>query len=73
MAVIDIKESVKLKLELDGGLVNDKQVQKSKTFTRVNPEVENENLYQVAKSLVDLQTLPLNNVKKLEEILLIEE
>lgn len=73
MAVKDIKENVRLKLELDGGLVGDKQVVKSKTFSRVKPVVENEDLYNLAQSLGELQTLPLVHVKRLEEILLIEE
>lgn len=73
MAVVDIKENVRLKLELDGGLVGDKHVTKSKTFSRIKPTVENEDLYNVARSLVDLQTLPLMDVKRLEEIRLVEE
>lgn len=73
MAVKDIKENVRLKLELDGGLVGDKEVIKSKTFSRVKPTVENEDLYNTAQSLGGLQTLPVVNVKRLEEIRLVEE
>lgn len=73
MAVKDIKENVRLKLELDGGLVGDKEVIKSKTFSRVKPTVENEDLYNTAQSLGNLQTLPVVNVKRLEEIRLVEE
>lgn len=73
MAVIDIKDSVRLKLEMDGGLVGDKQIIKSKTFTRIKPTVENEDLYTTAQSLAGLQVMPLVKVKRLEEILLKEE
>ena len=68
MAVVDIKENVRLKLELDGGMDGNRQIIKSKTFNKVKPEVENEVLYQVAESLSGLQTYPLYKVKRLEEI-----
>lgn len=73
MAVVDIKENTRLKLELDGGLVGDKHVVKSKTFSKIKTNAANEDLYNVARSLVDLQTLPLMDVKRLEEIRLVEE
>lgn len=73
MAVIDIKESVRLKLELDGGMVGDRQITKSKIFSKVKPTAVNEDLYQIAGSLAGLQTLPLSKVKRLEEIHLKEE
>lgn len=73
MAVVDIKENVRLKLELDGGMEGNKQIIKSKTFSKVKPEVDNENLYEVATSLAGLQNLPLFRVKKLEEIQLKNE
>ncbi|HSH35665.1 DUF1659 domain-containing protein [Schnuerera sp.] len=73
MAVVDIKENVRLKLELDGGMDGDRHVIKSKTLSRVKPTVENEDLFSVAQSLSGLQTLPLFKVKRLEEIELREE
>lgn len=73
MAVVDIKENVRLKLELDGGTVGERQITKSKTFSKVKPQVANEDLYNVAQSLVGLQTLALLEIKRLEEIRLIEE
>ena len=73
MAVTGIKDNVRLKLELDGGMVGDRQIIKSKTFSRVKPEAEDEDLYQVALSLAGLQTLPISKVKRLEEIQLIDE
>lgn len=73
MAVVDVRENVRLKLELDGGVEGNKQIIKSKTLSKVKPTVENEDLYEAAKSLASLQTLPLYKVKRLEEILLRDE
>lgn len=73
MAVVDIKDNVRLKLELDGGMDGNRQVIKSKTFTKVKPDVINDDLFAVAQSMAGLQTLPLHKVKRLEEIELVEE
>ncbi|HHV38342.1 MAG TPA: DUF1659 domain-containing protein [Tepidimicrobium sp.] len=73
MAIVGIKESVRLKLELDGGMDGNRQIIKSKTYSRIKPDAEDEDLYEVAASLVGLQTLPLSKVKRLEEIHLLEE
>lgn len=68
-----IKENTRLKLELDGGIVNNKPVKKAKTFNNVNSEAINEDIYLVGRSLAGLQSLELLGVKKLEEITLFEE
>ena len=73
MAVTDIKENVRLKLELDGGMEGSRQIIKSKTVTKVKPTVENEDLYEIAESLAGLQTYPIYKVKRLEEIQLVRE
>ena len=73
MAVTGIKESVRLKLELDGGMVGNRKITKSKIFSKVKPTAENEDLYQIAESLGSLQKLPLTKVKRLEEIQLKNE
>ncbi|WP_237722337.1 DUF1659 domain-containing protein [Keratinibaculum paraultunense] len=70
---MDVKENVRLKLELDGGMDGDKQIIKSKTYSKIKPTVENEALYEVAESLADLQTYPIYKVKRLEEIHLVRE
>lgn len=72
-AVVDIKENVRLKLELDGGMDGNRHIIKSKTYSKIKPDVENEDLYTVATSLAGLQELPLFKVKRLEEIQLMEE
>ncbi len=73
MAIIEIKENVRLKLELDGGMDGNKQIIKSKIFSKVKPTVENAALYEVAESLAGLQTYPIYKVKRLEEIHLAKE
>lgn len=73
MAVVDVKENVRLKLELDGGTEQGKQIIKSKTFTKVKPDAASDDLYAVGQSLASLQELPLHKIKKLEEIELVEE
>ncbi|NLW22195.1 MAG: DUF1659 domain-containing protein [Tissierellia bacterium] len=73
MAVVDIKENVRLKLELDGGMDGNRQIIKSKIFSKVKPTAESQDLYEVAQSLADLQSLPLYKVKRLEEIQIVEE
>lgn len=73
MAVTDIKNNVRLKLELDGGFDGNRQIIKSKTFSRIKTDATSEDLFEAAQSLSSLQTLPLYKVKKLEEIELVEE
>ncbi|NLY77183.1 MAG: DUF1659 domain-containing protein [Tissierellia bacterium] len=73
MAVKDVKDNVRLKLEFDGGLDGNRQIIKSKIFTKIKPEVASDDLYQVAQSLAGLQTMPLYKVKRLEEVELVEE
>jgi hypothetical protein len=49
MAVMDQKDSVRLKLEFDGGIENNRQVVKSKIYTKIKPNAASEDLYQVAR------------------------
>ena len=60
-------------MELDGGMDGNKQIIKSKIFSKVKPTVENAALYEVAESLAGLQTYPIYKVKRLEEIHLAKE
>jgi len=73
MAIEAVKENVRLKLELEEGMKGDKAIIKSKVFSKVKAGAENEDLYQVATSLANLQTLPVYKVKRLEEIQLKEQ
>lgn len=73
MAVTDVKNNVRLKIELDGGFEGNKQIIKSKTFSKIKTDAASEDLFEAAQSLSSLQSLPLYKVKKLEEIELVEE
>ncbi len=73
MAVRSVKEKTNLKLELDGGMVGDKQKLISKSFAKVKVDSLDEELYEVAKALEGLQDKALVNVKRIEETSLKEE
>mgnify|MGYP001259628920 CR=1 FL=1 len=73
MAVNEVKENRKIKLELDGGMNGDKQIIKSKTYAKVKVDSTNEDMLAVGTALADLQEKPLLKVKKLEEAYLYEE
>lgn len=73
MAMKEVKDDSRLKLELDGGMDGDKQIVKSKTYSNVKVDATNEDVYGVGTALAGLQTMNLLKVKKLEEIELISE
>lgn len=73
MAITAVKENSKLKIELLKGMDGDKPILKSKTYSKVKPEAQDEAVYEVGKSIGSLQTLPVHKVKRLEEIELVEE
>ena len=73
MAIKTIKEKTNLKLELDGGMVGDKQKVISKSYSKVKTDALDEALYQTAVALQTLQSKDILNVKKVEEVKLIEE
>lgn len=73
MAINAIKENLVLRLELDGGMVGEKQRIKAKSFSKIKTEVADENLYGTAKSLADLQDDGLLAVKRIETTTLINE
>ena len=73
MAVIKRIEDVVLKLELDGGLVEGKQKIKSKRFNKVKLDAGDEAVYETGVVLSGLQNKALINVKRLDEVSLIEE
>lgn len=73
MAVNEVKENRKIKLELDGGMDGDKQIIKSKTYAKVKVDSTNEDMLAVGTALADLQEKPLLKVKKVDEVYLFEE
>ena len=73
MAVNPIKEKTTLKLELDNGIVDGKQLVKSKNDNKVKTTATDEELYNTAVAIAGLQSRDLLKVKRIEEITLIEE
>lgn len=73
MAISNIKEKTNLKLELDGGLVDEKQKIISKTFSKIKTDALDEELYETALALGSLQIKDLLNVKRVEEMKLVSE
>lgn len=73
MAVKEAKEASKLKLELDGGMKGDKQIIKTKTYSKVKVDAVNDDIYAVGTSLAGLQEKQLLKVKKIEEMYLYQE
>lgn len=73
MAVKEAKEARKLKLELDGGMKGDKQIIKTKTYSKVKVDAVNDDIYAVGTSLAGLQEKQLLKVKKIEEMYLYQE
>ena len=73
MAVNPIKEKTTLKLELDNGIVDGKQLVKSKNYNKVKTTATDEELYNTAVAIAGLQSRALLKVKRSEAITLIEE
>lgn len=73
MAITNKIEDVILKLELDGGLVNGKQQIKAKRFNKVKLTATDESIYETGLVLSGLQNKTLLNVKRLNEVALMEE
>ena len=73
MAIKTTKEKTNLKLQLDGGIVDERQRVISKSFTKVKAEALDEDLYEVAKALEGLQNNELLNVLRVEETSIEEE
>lgn len=73
MAINAIKEKVVLKLELDGGMVGDKQKVNSKSFSKIKTTAGDQALHTTASTLAGLQDETLMKVKRIETIDLIQE
>lgn len=72
MAVNALAEKVTLKIEFDGGLVDGKQIVKSKSFNKVKTEAPNEDLHGTARTMAGLQDKDLLAVKKVETSEIVE-
>ncbi|TWH79326.1 DUF1659 domain-containing protein [Sedimentibacter saalensis] len=74
MAVIANQADSKLKLVFNAGLDEEnKDIMKNKTFANVKPAVTNENLYNLAVSMSDLQSYTLSKIVRYEEYQLSNE
>ena len=73
MAITSTKEKTNLKLQLDGGIVDERQRVISRSFTKVKSDTLDEELYEVAKTLEGLQNNELLNVIRVEETSITEE
>lgn len=73
MAIKNVKEKTNLKLELDGGIVGEKQKVISKSYSKIKTDALDEELYETAVALQILQSKDLLNVKRIEEMSLISQ
>lgn len=74
MAVIANQLDSKLKLVFNAGLDEDnKDIMKNKTLANVKPAMTNENLYNLAVSMSDLQSYTLSEIVRYEEYQLSNE
>lgn len=74
MAVIANQADSKLKLMFNAGLDEENNdIMKNKTFANVKPAVTNENLYNLAVSMSNLQSYTLSKIVRYEEYQLSNE
>nr|WP_300092632.1 DUF1659 domain-containing protein [Sedimentibacter sp.] len=74
MAVIANQADSKLKLVFNAGLDEENNdIMKNKTFANVKPAVTNENLYNLAVSMSNLQSYTLSKIVRYEEYQLSNE
>lgn len=73
MAVIQDKQVGTLKLYLDKGLdSNSKPIKGTKSFAMLRPTATNQNAYDVAMALANLQKHEVYDIKRLDKTLLSE-
>lgn len=73
MAIITNKERVTLKLELDGGVIDGRQRITSKSINNMKLEATDDAIHGTGVALTNLQNKDVLKIKKVEELLLIEE
>lgn len=71
--IIEQRNLVRLKINLDGGLNGDKQIIKSKTYGRITGEATAEGLYNAGVAIAALQDLPLLSILRLDDVALTQE
>jgi hypothetical protein len=74
MPVIANQGNSKVKLVLNAGLdQNNKTITKSKTFSNIKADVENEDLYNIGVAVSGLQEYELTNIVRYDEYELLNE
>ena len=74
MAVTTTSLSSDLVLLMDAGIgVSGKPLSKSRTFKNVKADASNEDLYEVAQALIDLQSRENNSIQRRDVVELEEE
>lgn len=73
MAIENLKERTTLRLEFDGGMVDGKQKLIPKSFSQIKTTASDDELYNTATALANLQNKDLMKVKKIEVSSLWEE
>lgn len=74
MAVTANQADSKLKLVFNAGVdENNKDIMKNRTYANVKTTATNENLYNLAVSISDLQSYELSNIVRYEEYQLVNE
>ena len=64
----------KFKLVLNAGVdKNNKDIIKNKAFANIKPTVTNEEIFEIATSMAELQEYTLTNIVKYEEYDLVDE
>lgn len=70
MAVSNIKEKTVLKLELDNGIVDEKQRVSTITYSKIRTNATDEQMYSTGVAIQGLQKKSLLGIKRAEEMLL---
>ena len=70
MAVRNIKEKTVLKLELDNGIVDEKQRVSTITYSKIRTTATDEQMYNTGVAIQRLQKKNLLGIKRAEEMLL---
>lgn len=72
MAVESFVKAAKLRIQYLGEEVDGKQRYINKTYSNVNPEAEDEDIYDVSSLIADLQTREVNGIIKISDTELME-
>ena len=73
MNIKSYKEKISLKLVLDEGIKNGKEVVRNKNISKIKTNVEDSSLYNVGHAISTLYENDLVGIKKVEESELIRE